>query len=298
MSCTGQANCACGCCAGIAVQTPQGESNPPGQSSIAYRTGAWATFKNSMLARLSSSDYLALAGLTTRANDDYSIALLDASAVVLDILTFYQERLANESYLGTANQIYSLTQLSQLIGYQPSPGVSASVYLAFTLSSAPGLPSDPTTDAITIPAGTIVQSVPGQGQTPQSFQTSNDILGKPDWNTLAVQTGNPWRPQRNDTSVYLDGTSTQLQPGDAFLIVGDERIGHPANTHWDLRIVSSVSIDAVNTRTLVTWVEPLGATPAQKSPQFYALRQRAALFGYSAISPLLLPAEPIPLRPR
>jgi len=290
MSCTGQANCACGCCAGIAVQTPQGGSNPPGQSSIAYRTGAWATFKNSMLARLSSSDYPALAGLTTRANNDYSIALLDASAVVLDILTFYQERLANESYLGTANQIYSLTQLSQLIGYQPSPGVSASVYLAFTLSSAPGLPSDPTTDAITIPAGTTVQSVPGQGQTPQSFQTSNDILGKPDWNTLGVQTGNPWRPQRNDTSVYLDGTSTQLQPGDAFLIVGDERIGHPANTHWDLRIVSSVSIDAVNTRTLVTWVEPLGATPAQKSPQFYALRQRAALFGYSAISPLLLPS--------
>jgi hypothetical protein len=134
MSCTGQANCACGCCAGIAVQTPQGGSNPPGQSSIAYRTGAWATFKNSMLARLSSSDYPALAGLTTRANNDYSIALLDASAVVLDILTFYQERLANESYLGTANQIYSLTQLSQLIGYQPSPGVSASVYLAFTLS--------------------------------------------------------------------------------------------------------------------------------------------------------------------
>ncbi len=85
-----------------------------------------------MLARLSSSDYPALAALKTRDDDDFSIAFLDATAVVLDILTFYQERLANESYLRTATQLYSLTQLSQLIGYQPSPGVSASTYLAFT----------------------------------------------------------------------------------------------------------------------------------------------------------------------
>jgi hypothetical protein len=290
MSCTGQANCTCGCCAGIAVLTPQGESNPPGQASIAYRTGTWATFKESMLARLSSADYPALAGFTTRADNDYSIALLDASALVLDILTFYQERLANESYLGTATQLYSLTQLSQLIGYQPSPGVSASVYLAFTLSAAPGLPTSLTTSAITIPAGTTVQSVPGQGQTPQSFQTSANILGKPTWNMLAVQTGNPWLPQPHDTSVYLQGTATQLQPGDAILIVGNERIAHPASTYWNLRLVSSVSIDAVNARTLVTWVEGLGATPPQSSPQFYALRQRAALFGYNAISPLLLPS--------
>ena len=290
MSCTGQANCTCGCCAGIAVQTPQGESNPPGHSSIAYRTGTWATFKNSMLARLSSSDYPALAGLTTRANDDYSIALLDASALVLDILTFYQERLANESYLGTATQLYSLTQLSQLIRYQPSPGVSASVYLAFTLSAAPGLPTDPTTGAVTIPAGTTVQSVPGQGQTPQSFQTSADINAKPSWNALAVQTGAPWQPQVGDTSVYLDGTSTQLQPGDAFLVVGNERIGNPASNYWDLRLVSTVTIDAVNVRTLVTWIEPLGPKTTQQNPQFCAMRQRSALFGYNAVSPLLLPS--------
>ena len=32
---------------------------------------------------------------------DFSIALLDAWAAVADVLTFYQERLANESYLRT-----------------------------------------------------------------------------------------------------------------------------------------------------------------------------------------------------
>ena len=52
--------CTCGCCAGVSVVTPIAEFNAPGLSAIAYRTGTWATFKESMLARLSSSDYPAL----------------------------------------------------------------------------------------------------------------------------------------------------------------------------------------------------------------------------------------------
>lgn len=291
MSCSGGSGCVCGCCGGVSVETPQGEYNLPGLSAITYRTGTWASFKQSMLARLSSSQYPALAGLKTRDDDDLSIAFLDATAVVLDILTFYQERLANESYLRTATQLYSLTQLSRLIGYQPSPGVAASTYLAFTLRAATGLPANPNTMAITIPAGTQVQSVPAQGQTPQAFQTSADILAKPDWNALPVQTGFPWVPAEGQTSMYLAGTNTQLNPGDAILIVGDERLNDVDSTAWDLCHVTAVQTDTVNQRTLITWAEPLGANPgapAQANPQVYALRQRAALFGYSSLNPLML----------
>lgn len=252
MTCSGVQDCTCGCCAGTSVQTPRGESNPPGLPAVDYRTGTWATFKESMLARLSSADYPALAPLSTRSDDDFSIGLLDATAVVLDILTFYQERLANESYLRTATQLDSLTQLSRLIGYQPAPGVSASTYLAFTIKAATGLPTDPTTTAITIPAGTQVQSVAAQGSSPQSFETSNDILAKADWNAMPVLTGSPWRPHRGDTSVYLAGTATQLQPGDLILVVGDERIGDPTSKLWDVRAVRSVQADTANGRTLLT----------------------------------------------
>ena len=291
MSCNQNSDCTCGCCSGIAVETPQGENNQPGQSSIAYRTGTWASFNSSMLARLSSSDYPALSGLMTRSNDDFTIALLDATSVMLDILTFYQERLANESYIRTATQLYSLTQLGQLIGYQPSPGVGASVYLAFTLRAATGLPTNLTTAAITIAAGTQVQSVPAQGQTPQTFQTSAGIPAKPDWNALPVQTGQPWMPQTNDTSAYLAGTSTQLNPGDTILIVGDERlVNNPASNKWDFCHIVSVQPDTANQRTLITWAEPLsgnGSGPANVNPHIYALRQRASLFGYNAINPLM-----------
>ena len=295
MTCTGGSDCTCGCCAGVAVETPLGEDNRPGLSAIAYRTGDWGTFKNSMLARLSSADYPALAGLKTRDDDDFSIALLDASAMMLDVLTFYQERLANESYLRTATQLSSLPELSRLIGYRPSPGVAASTYLAFTIKAAPGSPADPTATAVTIPAGTKAQSVPAQGQTPQTFETSSDILAKADWNALPVQTGLAWRPKSGDTSVYLVGTSTQLNPGDAILIVGDERANPPhTSENWDVRIVSAVEPDGGRNRTRVVWSEGLGhggVGPAQINPKFYALRQRASLFGYNAVHPLLLSAD-------
>lgn len=295
MSCgCGGGPCTCGCCAGTGIATPVSEYNAPGLSAITYRTGVWATFLESMKARLSSSSYPALAGLKTRSSDDFSIALLDASAVLLDILTFYQERLANESYLGTARQLYSVTQLSRLIGYQPWPGVSALVNLAFTLSSAPGLPPNPNTTAITIPPGTTVQSVPAQGQKAQLFQTSAPILAKPDWNALGVQTGNPWVPNSGDRSVYLAGTSTSLNPGDAILIVGDERLRDAGSPHWDLRIVTSVAPDTMNNRTLIQWKEGLGGegvTPAQSNPEIHALRQKASLFGYNAIDPSMLDSK-------
>jgi baseplate J-like protein len=297
VSCAGTSDCLCGCCSGTAVQTPACGDNLPGLPAIAYRSGTWATFKTSMLARLSSADYPALAALKTRDDDDFSIALLDASSVMLDILTFYQERLANESYLRTATQLPSLTELARLIGYQPAPGVGSSVYLSFTLQAAPGSPADPSTTAITIPKGSQVQSVPAQEQLPQTFETSADLLAKADWNALPVQTGVPWIPKMGDLATYLQGTATQLQPGDAILIVGDERRapGHSTDPHWDLRIVTAVETDTAGNRTYVTWSAPLGdaaagVAPASKNPAFYALRQRASLFGYNAVNPLMLTA--------
>jgi hypothetical protein len=296
MGCSGSPDCGCGCCGGITVATPQTIQNPGGQPSIGYRVGTWATFRESMLARLSSSDHPALGALRTRDTDDFSIAFLDATAVVLDILTFYQERLANESYLRTAGQLRSLIELARLIGYQPSPGVAASTYLAFTLKSAPGQPPNPANPAVTIPQGTQVQSVPPQGQAPQTFETSADVLAKSDWNALPVQTGTPWNPAAGETFVHVNGTNTQLQPGDALLIVGDERLNpqSAADWHrWDLRIVLSVQADTANNRTRLAWNEGLGApdgsvAPAAINPKIYALRQRAALFGYNALNPNLL----------
>ena len=290
MSCNGSSTCTCGCCAGISVQTPQMITNPEAQPAIGYRIGTWATFNESMLARLSSFDYPALAALLTRDSDDFTIAFLDATSIVLDILTFYEERLANESYLRTAVQLQSLTELSRLIGYQPAPGVAAATYLAFTLKTTPGFPPDPSTPPIIIPAGTQTQSVPAQGQTPQTFETSAAIPAKPDWNALPVQTGQPWIPQPNDVGMYLAGTATQLNPGDLVLIVGDERSSPgSSSTLWSPQFLTTVTPDTANDRTWIAWSTALdAATLTTAHPKIYAFRQRASLFGYNAINPQML----------
>jgi len=86
----------CGCCDGVTQETPQLITNRPALPEISYRVGTHATFNASMLASLSDPAYPALAMLRTRDTSDFSIALLDSWAVALDILTFYQERFANE----------------------------------------------------------------------------------------------------------------------------------------------------------------------------------------------------------
>jgi hypothetical protein len=149
----------CGCCAGTAIDTPAAKANPPGLPAVAYRVGTYAEFRATLLARLSSTDFPALAALTTRDEDDWTVALTDAFACFADVLTFYQERIANESWLRTATERRSVLELARLIGYQLAPGVAASTVVAFTLESSPGqraLAARP----VTIAAGSRVQSVP------------------------------------------------------------------------------------------------------------------------------------------
>jgi len=47
------------------------------------------------------------------------------------VLTFYQQSIANEAFLRTAGLRESLALLANLLGYEPSRGVSATALLAF-----------------------------------------------------------------------------------------------------------------------------------------------------------------------
>ena len=122
----------CNCCRGISVITPIDLTNRPGLSALVYRIGTYSSFFQTMKARLSSTDFalasgaLPLAALTTRDSSDPAIALLDVWAVVADVLTFYQERIANEGYLRTATERQSVMNLAALVNYILRPGVAAS----------------------------------------------------------------------------------------------------------------------------------------------------------------------------
>jgi len=281
----------CACCTGLEAETPRQLHNAPGLPAIAYRVGRHGDFRASMLARLSSSDHPALEKLTTRDADDFSIALCDAAATMLDVLSFYQERIANESYLRTAVERRSVLELARLIGYEPAPGVAASAWLAFTIQEAPGLVGQVQPPSA-VPVGTRVQSVPGPDEQPQTFETTEPIDARAEWNALGVRTRTTWIPDR-DYDLYLDGVATGLAPGDAILIVGQERAVDTGSERWDVRIVTAVEADTAMGHTRVRWNEALGSLtpsvmPSQDSPRVYALRQRASLFGHNAPDPRLM----------
>jgi len=278
----------CECCSGVAVDTPAIKFNRPGLPAIAYRIGSYRDFKPTLLARLSGTDFPALAGLSTRDDSDYTIALCDAFAVMADVLTFYQERVANEAYLRTATERRSVLELSRLIGYQLAPGLAAATALAFTLQEAPGQPSQ-APRPVTIPVGTRVQSVPDPGQTPQTFETTAAITARVEWNAIPVQRSEPVRNWAGRVDLHLAGTATQLQPGDAVLFIGAEN--DPKSGRWELRRIDKVETDAVHNLTRIVWTEPLAASWSSKpglGVQVYALRQRASLFGSTAPQPLLI----------
>lgn len=283
--------CDCGCCESP-DKPPAARANAPGEPAIAYRTGTHATFKASLLARLSSTGHPALATLQTRRDDDFTIATCDAAATMLDVLTFYQERYVNEFFLRTATERRSVVELARLIGYQPSPGVSAGTHVMFQLEEAPGARSL-AAEPVTIAAGTRVQSVPGPGEEPQTFETSGDITARVEWNAIPAQTTERQTFSTGDREIILSGISVQVQAGDVLLLVGDERIDDDTSNVWDARVIDTVERDNERGFTRVTLVDGLGQTspaisPAALNPRAYIFRQRAALFGHNAPDPQLL----------
>ncbi len=125
-----------------------------------------------------------------------------------DVLTFYQERIANEGYLRTATERLSVRLLARAIGYQLKPGVAATAYLQFTVDTAPGAPG-----RATVPVGTKVQSVPPQEKLPQTFETVEKIEARAEWNAIAVRTTRPQHLGISGDKLYLLGADGSLQSG-------------------------------------------------------------------------------------
>jgi hypothetical protein len=251
----------CGCCTGVTASTPNAIANAAGLSAIAYRVGTYSSFKETMLAALSNARKAGLQGFGARTDDDFSIALLDAWAVTSDVLTFYQERIINESYLRTATERRSLLEVARLIGYRLRPGVAASTYLAFTVDDSPGAPDQAVKQA-TIDVGTRIQSIPGPGEKPQTFETIEKIDARPEWNAIRPRLTRRHVVRADDTVLFLEGIATGLKAGDT-LVLHPESDEKPVVTR-----VKSVITHAAQQRTEVELDPPvaLRATPAPSTP--------------------------------
>ncbi len=159
--------------------------NPPGLSAINYRVGDFSSFREALLQNLPGE--VELKGWRPTADGDLALQLLEWWAYIADIITFYNERIANNSYIGTAvlpivaqtPAVPTSTPASALgssaapglpdnatliaggLGFRTTPGIAANGQLAVLVNAR---------TPITLPASFAIQSKPGPGQQPQVFE--------------------------------------------------------------------------------------------------------------------------------
>ena len=235
--------------------------NPPGLTSIRYRLGNQPELLARLLRRIAQIEVpteanadgsgelrpgrRVLDGLATRELSDPTIALMDAWASVGDVLTFYQQRIANEGYLRTARERLSVLELAREIGYELAPGSSASTYLAFTVENLPQ-----GSGRTTISKGTRVQSLPEGGQLPQTFETAEDAEMRVEWNELRPQQTTRQLVTPTSSTIDVSGLATEIALGSRLLLV-TESAGKPITTikivtasHYDdLRKITTLELD-------------------------------------------------------
>ena len=235
----------CGCCETGAVEPRL--HNAPGLPSLDYRLSTYGGFLRRMLAQLPRESIedapnvlrYPLAKMATRSTDDPAIALLDGWAVVADVLTFYQERIANEGFLRTATERRSILELAALIGYQLNPGVAANAQLAFQVDDAAGAAG-----TAVVPKGMRVQSVPAQGELPQPFETTDAITARVEWNALRPRQMRPQELAISDGKLVMLGLSVGLgTDADA----ADAAAVHPLDLDLPVPASGEVKTAEVNT---------------------------------------------------
>jgi predicted phage baseplate assembly protein len=186
---------------------------PAGLATLPRQLAGFPEFRAAMLSHIRSHTLLdvdivpvgqqrPLQDWRAREGDDLGIMLLEMWAYVLDVLAFYEERIANETYLQTAQREISLRRLVELIGYRPRPATAAGVTLALLADAGKGL--------VSIPTGTAFRSGAFDGEAPQVFETSSDATIDPALNRWTLA------PVRE-----AEFAGVQTLAGDAQVDVGD-----------------------------------------------------------------------------
>lgn len=253
-----------------------GTENPPGRDRLRYRLGVHATFKEAM--RLAAAKTPGLAPHTSRDDSSAAVAFIDATAVMLDILTFYNERFLNEGYARTATERLSLLELARSIGYELKPGVAASTYLAFEVQIAPGMP-----ETVAITPGIQAQSIPPPGELPQIFETTEALEARPEWNRFGAKTTRlqVWQPGR--TEITVSGSGLNLPLGSRLLVL----YAPLADDDWEVVEIAGVKEDYERKVTTYTLAKPMVGpkvplSPDGVYPKIFMFTVEARAFGANA----------------
>jgi uncharacterized phage protein gp47/JayE len=112
---------------------------------IDYTSRDFEAIRNDMI----SSINLFLPEWKNRDASDFGITLIELFAYMGDIMSYYIDRTANESFIDTASQRDSVIRIARLLDYTPTPSTPATVTLSFSTFA---------TSSQVVPAGTQVST--------------------------------------------------------------------------------------------------------------------------------------------
>ena len=251
-------------------QFPTVVCNPPNLPAIDYRAGDYLSFRDKLLRPAPGETQLT--GWQPGAQGDLAVQMIEWWAYLADILSFYNERIANEAYLGTAILPESVNHLVQVLGYRPRPALGSKVTLAGLLASGARVP-------VTLPKGMQVQSKAAPGVAPQVFELDTaSQLQSPDIISAKVVPKNQFllanagAPAAANT-LWLAGKVGGIKAGDSLLLINSKARGASptiADYAW-------ISVTALQSTT-----SPLGdpVTALNFTPIVSTLAANAQASGY------------------
>ena len=139
---------------------------PAGLSALVERQRAgFPEYREALLSAIPSK--APLSAWRARGAGDLGVMLLEAWAYVLDVTGFYDARIAERGFLGTAPDAASARRLTALLGHRPRPAMAARVQLAAEADEA---------DPVTLPEGTAFRSEPFDDEPPQVFELAEETV--------------------------------------------------------------------------------------------------------------------------
>lgn len=132
---------------------------------IDYTSKDYESFRTDMIKQLG----IKMPEYTDIRQSDAGIVLLELLAQGLDVISYYQDVLANEVFLVTAEQRNNALKWCQMLGYIPKASTPSEFTQVFVLSAVQD------TDTI-IPAGTKVKTQGSSTESEIYFETASDLI--------------------------------------------------------------------------------------------------------------------------
>jgi hypothetical protein len=168
--------------------------------NIDYTSRDWASIRQSLLDDAATR----LPEWVNRDPNDFAMVMIEEFAYLGDMLSYYTDRLADESYLPTARNRASILNIADMLSYRPDQGQPSTVTL--TIGVVPG------TGRVLVPAGTKFSTLPLADDLTSIvfFETDTDLyIDQTTDVAYGTVTATQGETVTNEVLGLSDGTATQ-----------------------------------------------------------------------------------------